>query len=118
MLTALRSNSDGGGVQISSVWLPALSTASHPESRVMGSQRSSRLHTLPLRLLYKLIVTKAGLGERPCSAGLGEENPAAASWQEHCWEAVLDTGGLAEGIEFGVQTLGWEYAKGHLAMAA
>lgn len=39
------------------------------------AQRSSRLHTLPLRLLYKLIVTKAGLGgSEPCSAGLGEEN--------------------------------------------
>lgn len=42
---------------------------------------------------------------------------SAASWQEHCWEAVLDTGGLTR-IWVGVQTLGWEYAEGHLATAA
>ena len=33
----------GGGVQISSVWLPALSTASHPQSRVMGCAEVLRI---------------------------------------------------------------------------
>ena len=32
-----------GGVQISSVWLPALSTTSHPQSRVMGCAEVLRI---------------------------------------------------------------------------
>lgn len=42
---------------------------------------------------------------------------SAAPWQERCWEAVLDTGGLAR-VWVRVQTLGREYAEGHLATAA